>query len=403
MREAGERPDQPVPVNGELLLSPIAHFTMDDLWTYIAMVRNADVLADAAPFKTYSSFEAMLQVYRDANGGECEINAFAYGKPNRTSCGARTGCHVCTMVNTDTSLENMLQEYPFLKPLLDIRAWILENHYDPANRRWLGREPDSNGDLSIEPNAYSPVFCRQLLRFYLTAQVDELEAAERDGRAPAFEVIDERKLIATQALWSRYGYNEPWAALRDWHEIYSGQKRYRPELTGKPFERKDFPRPESIKLPLTMFTGNDARQLQDPAQMMTGNCMPGDDHDSINVPLNSRGEFNVDAEGAEQFVWIAGPDILRDAYRYDQRPSSVVRSLLNYGVLSIRPNDRGKWEQMMTIADTLDWSELDQHIADPQTLKAIVKDAARYGRLEAPHIYRNPPESDTGPEHAPGF
>lgn len=146
-----------------------------------------------------------------------------------------------------------------------------------------------------------------------------------------------------------------------------------------------------------MFTGNDARQLQDPAQMMTGNCMAGDDHDPINVPLNSRGEFNVDAEGAEQFVWIAGPDILRDACRYDQRPSSVVRSLLNYGVLSIRPNDRGKWEQMMNIADTLDWSELDQQIADPVALKAIARDAARYGQLEAPHIFRDSPQPDTGP------
>ena len=386
MKASGERPDIPVAVNGEKLLSPISHFTFSDLWTYIGMVRNADELGDAAMFSTYSNFEAMLQAYRDANGGECEMNAFAYGKANSTACGSRTGCHFCLQVQDDKSLENMLTEYPGLRPLVDIRNWLGDIHFNPSHRRWLTRDPNADGELSIEPNAYSPDTCRQLLRFYLSAQAEEEIAAEREGRAPAFEVVDERQLIAVQLLWARHGYHEPWAALRDWKAVYEqGARWYPPEIT-QPALRKDFPRPTKERFPLPVFTGNDAHQLRSAAQMAAGACVDSDDDVSISVPLNDDGEFDVDLEGAQNLIGFVADDLIARSDERPTKPSNQIRTLLNMGTVSLRKANAGYWEKVMTIADALHEADIPDVIDQPEVLRHKAQQYYRYGAPQAEHL-----------------
>lgn len=427
MAEAGERPDQAVKVNGEALLSPIAHFTLDDIWMMVGMAKLARESETAAAYETYTDFEAMTQAYRDGNGGDCMVNAFAQGKAGSSGCGARFGCWNCSQVQNDLSMENMVADtHPHLAPLLAIRQFIIDNHWDPDNRRWLSRDPDQYGNLKIEPNAYSPAFCRDLLRFILSAQADEEERAEREGTVPAFEIFDERKLIAVQSLWARYGYHEPWAALRDWHHIYENKaNRYYPSACDAPADRASFPRVAGGRLPLTVFTGEDARQLQNPAWGLSGECLPwageGDDprpEVDPNIPMNSDGVFDVDADGAELFVWIAGPDQIRKAHELDPlmkpqdtepeayaalaesapelidqirrdsveagravgtRPSDMVRTLLGYGCLQVREQDRGSWEQMLSVADSLAWSRVTEIMDDPKALQQLARSIERYG------------------------
>lgn len=431
MAASGERPDATVEVNGERLLTPIAHFTIDDVWMTVGMAKLARESSTAAAYETYTDFEAMTKAYRDGNGGECMVSAFAYGKAGSTTCGARFGCWTCTQVESDRSMENMVAEtHPHFRNLLNIRQYILDNHWDPSSRRWLSREPNSHGELTIEPNAYSPTFCRGLLRFIITAQVVEEERAMAEGTEPAFEIFNERKLMAVQALWNRYGYGEPWAALSDWHDIYTRGKRYFPEVCDSPALREDFPRVEKDRLPLSVFTGRDASQLRGPAQGFSSECLPwaGDGDDprpevDLRMPLNSDTVFDVDAEGAELFVWVAGPDILDrvraqdpltrlqqtepEAYkvfaeanplllrrmegeirdRYGStgiRPSDAVRTMLNYGFLRIREADRGSWEQMLTVADSLSWHQLTGIIDNPEALRQLARSIERYGGNQLP-------------------
>jgi 3'-phosphoadenosine 5'-phosphosulfate sulfotransferase (PAPS reductase)/FAD synthetase len=386
MKASGARPDLPVEVNGEKMLSPIAHLTFDDLWTYIGMVRNADELGDAAMYQTYSNFEAMLQAYRDANGGECEMNAFAYGKANSTGCGARTGCHFCLQIQQDKSLENMLIEYPGLRPLVEVRDWLGAIHFDPAHRRWLTREPNADGELSIEPNAYSPDTCRQLLRFYLTAQAEEEIAAEREGRAPAFDVVDERQLIAVQLLWARHAYHEPWAALRDWKAVYEQGKRWYPPTMTAAAPRKDFPRPAKIPFPLPVFTGNDAHQLRSAAQMAAGACVDSPTDASMEVPLNDRGEFDIDLEGAQNLLGFLAHDLIARSDEKPTKPSDQVRTLLNLGTVSLRKANTGYWEKIMTIADALHEAQIPAIIDQPDVLKEKARQFKRYGAPIAGHL-----------------
>lgn len=386
MKAGGERPDMPVEINGQLLLSPIAHLTYDDLWVYIGMVRNADELKEAAPYRTYSNFEAMLQAYREANGGECEMTAFAYGKSNSTGCGARSGCHFCLQIQDDKSLENMLTEYPGLKPLVNIRNWLADVHFDPAGRRWLTREPNADGELSIEPNAYSPDTCRQLLRFYLTAQAEEEVNAMREGRAPAFEVVSERQLVAIQLLWARHAYHEPWAALRDWKAVYEQGQRWYPPSIAHPAQRKDFPRPDKVRFPLTVHTGNDAHQLRSAAQMAAGACAGSDEEVAMSVPLNDIGEFEVDAEGAENLMAFLVDDLITRSEEWETKPSDQIRTLLNMGTVNLRKANAGYWEKIMTIADALYEAGIPDIIDSPDALKEKARQFDRYGGPVASHL-----------------
>lgn len=433
MSTSGERPDMAVMVRGERLLTPIAHFTLDDLWLLIGMVKMSQESESAAAYKTYSDFHAMTEIYRDAMGGECMINAFGYGKTNSTGCSARFGCWTCTQVENDKSLENMVAKtHPHFKPLMAIRQFLLDHHWNVDYRRWLSREPNEKGELEIAPNVYSPDFCRHLLRCVVTAQVEENERAFKEGTSPAFEIIDERRLMAVQALWCRYGMHEPWAALSDWHAIHDG-KRYHPWQVESPALRSDFPSkviPE--RLPLTLMTGHDSSQMTSPAL-----AMATFDDESIEMCLNGDGLFDIDEEGAELFVWILGPEVLRDIRnavpevslrqeypeffsflnsekpallneiraRSEQavgktlgsRPSDVIRKMLNVGFLKLREADRHSWEKSLTIADSLAWYNVSDVMDNPEALRNIAKSVKRYGGgLEPPHLDRELAEKMRG-------
>ncbi|MCG7602078.1 hypothetical protein MHM84_20255 [Halomonas sp. McH1-25] len=114
---------------------------------------------------------------------------------------------------------------------------------------------------------------------------------------------------------------------------------------------------------------------------MTGNCREGDDREPVDVPLNAKRKFDVDAEGAELFVGLEAPYLLARARQGKEPPSSMVRTMLNYGVLSLREADRGRWEQMNAVID------------DPLALAAFARDAMRYGQVPAPHVDVTPASS----------
>lgn len=224
--------------------------------------------------------------------------------------------------------------------------------------------------------------------------------------------------------------HEPWAALSDWHAIHDGA-RYYPESVESPAARADFANVRSKgALPLTVYTGDDAAQLTNVAGAISGANGPGASDSSVEVdvlqPLNSQNFFDVDEEGAELFVWILGPDILEKAREADfitamkqerpdlydtmkekapmmlrdirlragetgrsvgTRPSDVIRTMLNIGCLSIREGDRGTWEKMLTVADSLAWYQVSDIMDDPDALNNAAKIVTRYGGgLEPPHI-----------------
>ena len=89
--------------------TPIEHFSVDDVWTYLLQVRS--------PWGANN--RDLVTLYRNAQAGECPLVV----DKTTPSCGnSRFGCWVCTVVNRDASMEAMVENgEEWLEPLLEFR------------------------------------------------------------------------------------------------------------------------------------------------------------------------------------------------------------------------------------------------------------------------------------------
>ena len=72
---------------------------------------------------------------------------------------------------------------------------------------------------------------REIFRYLLTAQFDEIEAAREMGIKPRFSIISPNDVAYLDARWSERGLNKPFSAAIDYDEIVYGGKRYYPDPT----------------------------------------------------------------------------------------------------------------------------------------------------------------------------
>jgi len=222
-----------------LYLAPIAHWTTDDVWEYLGTAR-------AGAIESYSSFEETFRVYADAMGDSCAIVAEEIFQANKAknskACGARHGCSLCTAVGADQSMENMLtqERYHYMRGLNRLRNFLAATRWDMSRRSWLGRTI-TGGYIRIAPDAYSPAMMEELLRYSLTIDIEEREAAARLGIAPRFQLVSLEQLVVIDAMWSLQAFHRPFHALKIWNDICNGGERYPvPEVETAP-RPKDFP------------------------------------------------------------------------------------------------------------------------------------------------------------------
>lgn len=229
MTERQETAEQPWEREGQWYLSPIAYWSMDDVWEYLGQhVSGAlDGYTDAADvFEMYAS--AM-------EGNSCAVvgDLASEGAKKSRACGARFGCSLCCAVGRDKSMEGLLShpENAWLRPVNRIQRFLVDTQYDWSLRNWIGRTLDE-GFISITPDTYSPSMLADLLRYCLTADALEARAAARLGIAPRFTLVTQEQLLAIDALWSLHGLQErPFAALQIWSEVHEmGRRFYPPEL-----------------------------------------------------------------------------------------------------------------------------------------------------------------------------
>lgn len=223
MHERGDSDKTPVKnKEGELVLSPIALWTTDEVWEVLA-------LAGAGELLSYSDFQDTFRLYADAGGTSCAVvsDAIMSSKP-KTGCGARQGCHVCVAVSSDASMENFIagdERYAYMKQLNAIRNFIAATRWDMSRRLWVGRTI-KDGYIAIGPDVYSPNMMRELLRYYLTADKLERIRARDAEEAPKFEVIPFTTLVGMDAMWSLQAYHKPHTAIIDWIDINQNGKSY---------------------------------------------------------------------------------------------------------------------------------------------------------------------------------
>ncbi len=160
--------------------SPIKEWTNEEVWTFLS--------SNKAP---WGSHEDMMKLY-DKGSGEADCNIAL--NPQDPSCGkTRFGCWVCTVVNKDKSMENMLYTEEWMKPLNEFRNKLLKYRNDPTKRNKRRR----SGEKGLGP--YTMEVRRELLQNLL-----EIENQLKDKLNGKKLILDE-EIIQIQYEWENDG------------------------------------------------------------------------------------------------------------------------------------------------------------------------------------------------------
>ena len=124
---------------GCLVFRPILELDTDDVWEFLAENRP--------PWG--GSHDRLIQLYRNAGGGECPVVTSTADAPSCGTASSRFGCWTCTVVEKDKSLAGFVDSgFDQFMPLLDFRDWLVEIRNDPTRR--LARR--RNGRVTITKN-----------------------------------------------------------------------------------------------------------------------------------------------------------------------------------------------------------------------------------------------------------
>lgn len=170
--------------------APIEEFTTNDVWSYIGQVQS--------PWG--SNNRRLIGMYKNAAGGECPLVV----DKSTPSCGnSRFGCWVCTVVETDSSMESLVDSgEEWMEPLLNFRN-ELATHRDPAVKRKLREYKRRDGriwrkqDDTVIPGPYKIQVRRELLRKLLEVQ----EQVRREGPDPNATLILDEELCEIRRIW----------------------------------------------------------------------------------------------------------------------------------------------------------------------------------------------------------
>lgn len=371
MEQRGESADQAVELaaaSGDLVLSPVAHFTTMDVFEFIGRVRSGQ-------YRTYDKWDDLVEVYRDMNGGDCMVIAYMAKKEvARPPCSARTGCWTCLRVSRDASAENMIASedgrFGWMKPLNDLRNYIMARHFDPSARCWLGRSVnEENGTVKIQPNAYSPEFTKELLGIVLTMQRNENIQAAKLGVEPRFHLLSLQQVIAIDMLWARYGYQKPFTAMRMLQDIEDRGVSYSiPSLDGIPaFTAKDVT--FTAEVPFcdesynAMFSGlrNLDHAVADAETLKVMN-------NGVYMTQANEGDcFDIDEEGAWLFYEFELEHAL-ERVSINDAPADAVHYLLGLGTVQLFKGGAAEWDRMLRMSNQIHRHELQPILHDPMAL-----------------------------------
>ncbi len=169
--------------------SPIKDLSLEEVWYIINRMTSPWGADNTELFKIYS----------DASADDYECPTMVTDK-DHTSCGqSRFGCWTCTVVKEDKSMSALVNKgYPWLKPLLELRASMVAERNLSINRfstrrngRWaVSKEGHNQGNYSMQYRA-------NLLEQVLTAQ------REVQKQKPNLELITKQELVAVQVIWHR--------------------------------------------------------------------------------------------------------------------------------------------------------------------------------------------------------
>ncbi|ABM43086.1 3'-phosphoadenosine 5'-phosphosulfate sulfotransferase [Acidovorax sp. JS42] len=110
---------------GAFIYRPIVNLTIDDVW---------EVLGQCQP-PWGGTHRDLIQLYRDAEGGECPVVLSKDEAPGCGTANSRFGCWTCTVVEKDKSLQGFVDsgKHEF-SALIEFRQWLRDIRNDPRYR-----------------------------------------------------------------------------------------------------------------------------------------------------------------------------------------------------------------------------------------------------------------------------
>lgn len=172
--------------------TPIRDFITEDVWNYLLQNKN--------PWGNNN--RDLLALYQNAKAGECPLVV----DTSTPSCGnSRFGCWVCTVVDKDKSMENMIDNgEEWMEPLLELREELkaTQNPEKKLEVREIKRRSGqsqfyTDGTEKITPGPYKMEFRKEFLRHLLLAQ----KKVRKTGPDPQMTLISIDELHEIQRLW----------------------------------------------------------------------------------------------------------------------------------------------------------------------------------------------------------
>lgn len=337
MDERGESGVRPWEKDGQLFLSPIATWTSDDVWELLGRMRSG-----AMP--SFTDAADVFDLYAAGGGSSCAVVAdmATEGAKKSRACGARFGCSLCAAVGRDKSLENMLASdpsYAWLRGLNAIQRFLVDTQYDFSRRNWLGRSLDADGFVTVTPDTYSPDMLADLLRYCLTVDALEQEAAKAAGLAkPRFELVSPTALLAIDAFWGLHGLQKTaFQAVAIWLDVHEQGNRYYPPGNLVQYPARGFPSPGFIYVGKDWDEGAPSGYtgLRDVARAAA--CAEGSSEQVLKDgrvvrAIDESALFEVDEEGARDFLEFEAD---RQVRQTKERPRVGSYSFFHYVDLGV--------------------------------------------------------------------
>jgi len=172
---------------GAFIYRPIVHLTVDDVWEVLGRL----------PPPWGGTHHDLIQLYRDAEGGECPVVLSKDEAPGCGTSNSRFGCWTCTVVEKDKSLQGFVDSgNHHFSALIEFRQWLKNIRNDPRYRSVERRNGEIRFDARGEQIQHVPgPFTIQARKMIL----DKLLATQADyGDA----LISPDEIQRIHAIWA---------------------------------------------------------------------------------------------------------------------------------------------------------------------------------------------------------
>lgn len=168
--------------------NPIVELTTEDVWDVLLQ-------CDGGTTPWGSDNSELVNLYADADSGECPFAGMQAGGQTQSCGNSRFGCWVCTVVKEDKSLKGLIKSgHRELKPLADFRTWLMSirdiDEYREKKRRDGTVYKTKQGDMGYGPFTWEAR--KLILRRLLETQ-----------KSMGYELITLEELKAIDEIWDR--------------------------------------------------------------------------------------------------------------------------------------------------------------------------------------------------------